>query len=106
MWWKNTNYYFPILIPSIWIYLIAGGTACSETGGYAGNEIDTVNSINDAESCQNLCQAHSQCKFWTWNKNHNYCKRQTGNSSGSCGENCVRGPRSCPGKNLNTCQQC
>ena len=81
--------------------LIAGST-CFETGGYAV-EIDIVHSINDAESCQRMCQQHSQCKFWTWNKNHNYCKRQTGNSPGSCGENCIRGPRSCiSGKNLNT----
>ena len=86
---------------------------CFETGKYIAwksgtniYQIDIVNSINDAESCQNLCQEHSQCKFWTWNKIEKHCKRHTGISPGTCGEDCKRGPRSCPGKSLNIYTYC
>ena len=76
--------------------LIAGSN-CFEWGGYNGNEIGRVSNINDAVSCQRMCQAHSQCGFWTWNRNHKFCKLQTGNYPGKCGNNCIRGPWKCPG---------
>ena len=70
------------------------------TGNYLHNNIDSVESVNDATSCQKLCQEHSQCKFWTHNSNANRCWRQTENAPtalGTC-STCTRGPRSCHGK--------
>ena len=76
-------------------------STCFETGNYLG-EYDIVKNINDAESCQNLCQEHSQCKFWTWDKTVKTCKPQTDDSLGvGTSEYHIRGPRSCPGKSLN-----
>ena len=77
---------------------IAGN--CFETGNYAGNNIDRVENVNDAEDCQKFCQRHSQCKFWTYNSSNKKCYRHTEKAPtalGTCAT-CIRGPRLCSGK--------
>ena len=78
---------------------------CFEVGTYAGNDIDYVKDLPDAESCQKECQKIPECKFWTYNPNtwngKNKCFRQTANANetlGTCKKGtCIRGPRDCPG---------
>ena len=80
---------------------------CFEAGTYDGSNteginIDVINNVQDAESCQEECQKHLDCKFWTYNSNDNNCYRQTANALqdlGTC-DTCTRGPRNCPGKQL------
>ena len=70
------------------------------TGNYLHNNVDSVESVNDATSCQKLCQEHSQCKFWTYDYSNKKCYRQTEKAAtalGTC-KTCIRGPRSCSGK--------
>ena len=70
---------------------------CFMTGNYNGNNIDYVQNINDATSCQEECQKHVECKFWTYNSNTKNCWRQTANAPeilGTC-DTCTRGPRNC-----------
>ena len=72
---------------------------CFETEKrYIGNIIDEIKHVYDAAKCQQLCQEHSQCKFWTLKIGYK-CWRQTENAPtvvGTC-EFCVRGPRFCSG---------
>ena len=70
---------------------------CFVTGNYDGNNVDYVQNINDATSCQEECKKHIQCKFWTYNSNTKNCWRQTENAPqnlGTC-DTCTRGPRYC-----------
>ena len=71
-------------------------------GDYYGNDIDFVQGINDATSCQKECQKLLECKFWTYSSPVKTCWRQTANAPqnlGTC-DTCTRGPRNCPGKQL------
>ena len=70
------------------------------TGNYLHNNIDSVESVNDAAGCQKLCQEHSQCKFWTYNSSKKRCWRQTEKAPtklGAC-STCIRGPKFCQSK--------
>ena len=83
---------------------------CFEAGTYDGSNteginIDVINNVQDAESCQEECQKHLECKFWTYRqtwKGKKKCWRQTEKALeklGTCNNNkCTRGPRNCPGK--------
>ena len=67
------------------------------TGNYHGNEIDYVQNINNALSCQEECQKHEGCQYWTYNLHTKICWRQTANAPetlGTC-NTCIRGPRNC-----------
>ena len=67
------------------------------TGNYHGNEIDYVQNINNALSCQEECQEHEGCQYWTYNLHTKICWRQTANAPetlGTC-NTCIRGPRNC-----------
>ena len=72
------------------------------TGNYNGNDIDFVQNINDATSCQEECQKHLECKFWTYNSYNKICWLQTANAPDNLGTclRCIRGPRYCPGNVL------
>ena len=75
---------------------------CSVAGNYDGNDIDSVQNINDAKSCQGLCQKFLECKFWTYNSADKICWRQTANAPqniDTC-DTCTRGPKNCPSKQL------
>ena len=77
-------------------------TDCFEEGSYggAGEWIDIVDNINDATGCQEECQKHLECEFWSYHRNLRKCWRQTVNDAqtlGTCGV-CTRGPRNCEGK--------
>ena len=79
-------------------------STCFEDGNYAGNNIDTFGNVNDAASCQKLCQELSECKFWTYNTipNNGQCWRQTElapTNLGTCAT-CTRGPKYCQGKRV------
>ena len=89
---------------------------CFETGTYDGSNteginIDVINNVQDAASCQEECQKHSECKFWTYNSQtwdgKKKCWRQTEKALeklGTCNNNkCTRGPRNCPGKCAAVC---
>ena len=84
--------------------LIVGST-CFEDGNYVGNAIDSFVNVNDAASCQKLCQELSQCKFWTYTTDPwlgKNCWRQTEmapTNLGTCAE-CTRGPKFCQGKRV------
>ena len=73
---------------------------CFDIGNYAGNDIDYVQNINDATSCQGECQKHLECKFWTYNSHTKNCWRQTVNAPDNLGtcNTCIRGPRNCASK--------
>ena len=40
---------------------------CYNLGKYQGNDIDYVQNINNATNCQEECQKHLECRFWTYN---------------------------------------
>ena len=68
---------------------------CFVEGNYAGNYIDSVQNINDATSCQEECQKHVECQFWSYNSQTKTCFRQTSDQTlGTC-HTCTRGPRNC-----------
>ena len=72
---------------------------CFETGNYQGtaSAIDVVENINGATSCQEECQKHEECQFWTYNSQNKKCFRQTQiapQNLGTC-NTCTRGPRNC-----------
>ena len=66
-------------------------------GNYQGNDIDFVQNINDATSCQEECEKLAECKFWTYNNVLQKCWRQTAKAPEILGSNsaCTRGPRIC-----------
>ena len=53
----------------------------------------------DAKGCQDVCQGHPHCKFWTWNKKDNQCflKNITNNKSPRTLTNAgvISGPKYC-----------
>ena len=80
---------------------------CFQTENYYFSErkynIDFVKNINDAASCQDECQKHVKCDFWTYNSNTKNCLRQTANAANApetsaTGTHCFKctyGPRHC-----------
>jgi len=68
---------------------------------YAGNDIDFVENIDYLEDCQEECQKHSECQFWTWNFSTRRCWRKTVNApknlDSTC-DTCTSGPRDCKTK--------
>ena len=73
---------------------------CFKKGSYYANGFYIVENVIDASSCQNECQQHSGCHFWTYNSNDKTCLFQSEKASetlGSC-DTCTRGPRDCTRK--------
>ncbi len=96
---SNTSFsHVPILVPEISLHCFAD--QCFMTGNYQGNDIDFVENINDSTRCQEECQKHYECKFWTYNSDNKRCFRQTANAPDTLGtcDACIRGPRNCTSK--------
>ena len=85
-------------LPEISLHCFAD--QCFMTGNYDGNDIDFVENINDATRCQEECQKHHECKFWTYTSDNKRCYRQTANAPDTLGtcDTCIRGPRNCASK--------
>ena len=70
---------------------------CFQNGNNNGNEVDFVEPITDAASCQYECQKNSECHAWTYNPDTQICYVQsTSTDAGGC-SSCKRGPKFCPG---------
>ena len=73
---------------------------CFDLGNYVGNNIDYIHSINNTGDCQDECQKHLDCRFWTYNYETKNCWRHIVNAPeniGTC-NTCIRGPRNCISK--------
>ena len=60
-----------------------------------------MENIDYLEDCQEECQKHSECQFWTWNFKTRRCWRKTVNApknlDSTC-DTCTSGPRDCKTK--------
>ena len=66
-------------------------------GGPLGLDIDVLDYIDDAESCQMACQVIEECLVWTYDEASQRCYRQSGPAPmGTC-TTCTHGPKFCEG---------
>ena len=66
-----------------------------------GNDIDVVQSVMSAESCQAKCQTLSACKYWTLNTSNNKCIRKGSKPSSPADVSyAISGPKYCLNGNI------
>ena len=93
------NIYYYSLIDNFFLYVLVED--CFKSGNYDGGsygkDIDVLEHINDAESCQRVCQTSDECLVWTYDQASKKCYRQSGPAPlGTC-TTCTHGPKFCPG---------
>ena len=70
-----------------------------QSEAYNSDVIDHKNPIDNPGKCQEYCQEHPDCLFWSYNFNNNKCWRHRANAADNthlC-SGCTGGPRYCEG---------
>ena len=64
---------------------------------FEGSQVDTVDSIDDAETCKEKCDEHDKCGFFRWRSDENRCYRYYSMSSVNDNADSTSGYKYCGG---------